>query len=124
MAGQKKILIAEDDLVTQQVLAMRLEINDYQVIAVADGEAALSKIKEEKPDCVLLDLMLPKVTGFEVCRMSKFDDELKDIPIVILSSLSSQEEREKAIQNGADAYFIKPFDLDLLVKKIGDMISG
>ncbi len=123
MEGMKKILIAEDDLVSQQVLAMRLEINDFEVIAVADGEEALNKAKQEKPDLVILDLMLPKISGFEVCRMLKFDDDCKNIPIIILSSLSSQQEREKAIQNGADEYFIKPFDLDLLVKKIRDMLS-
>lgn len=123
MSVAKKILIAEDDLVTQQVLAMRLEINDYTVIAVADGEAALQKAREEKPDLIMLDLMLPKVSGFEVCRMLKFDDDCKHIPIIILSSLSSQQEREKAIQNGADEYFIKPFDLDLLLVKIQGVLS-
>jgi len=119
----KKILVAEDDLVTQQILAMRLEINDFQVVAVADGEEALNKAKEEKPDLIILDLMLPKISGFEVCRMLKFDDDYKNIPIIVLSSLSSQQEREKAVQNGADEYFIKPFDLDLLVTKIRSMLS-
>jgi DNA-binding response OmpR family regulator len=124
MPEQKKILVAEDDLVTQQILVMRLEINDFEVLAVADGEEALKKIREEKPDLVILDLMPPGINGFDVCRTVKFDDATKHIPIVILSSLSDQKEREKAVEYGADEYFIKPFDLDLLVTKINNMVSA
>jgi DNA-binding response OmpR family regulator len=67
--------------------------------------------------------MLPKLNGFEVCRMLKFDDTYKNIPIIILSALDQQGDREKAIQCGADAYFIKPFDFDLLVTKIRSLLK-
>ncbi len=123
MDQAKKILVVEDDLVSQRVLSARLEINGYEVITAQDGEEGLGKARKENPDLVILDLMLPKMTGYEVCRMLKFDDKYKEIPIVILSSLDQQDEREKAIKAGADAYFIKPFDLELLLVKIKGFID-
>ncbi len=123
MSETKKILVVEDDLVTQRVLSARLEINGYEVITAQDGEEGLRKARSEHPDLVMLDLMLPKMTGYEVCRMLKFDDKYKKIPIIILSSLDQQDEREKAVVAGADAYFIKPFDLKLLLVKIEDFIG-
>ncbi len=121
--GQKKILVVEDELITQRILSARLEINDYTVITAQDGEEALRKVKEETPDLLILDLMIPKIDGYEVCRMLKFDDKYKDIPIIVLSSLNQQQEREKAIKSGADAYFIKPFDLELLLVKIREFMG-
>ncbi len=121
--GQKKILVVEDELITQRILSARLEINDYTVITAQDGEEALKKVKEETPDLLILDLMIPKINGYEVCRMLKFDEKYKDIPIIVLSSLNQQQEREKAIKSGADAYFIKPFDLELLLVKIREFMG-
>jgi DNA-binding response OmpR family regulator len=118
-----KILVVEDDLVTQKVISVRLEVNGYDVITAEDGEEALRKAKTENPDLLILDLMLPKMNGFEVCRMLKFDDKYKNIPIIVLSALERQDEREKAIKGGADAYFIKPFDLDLLLNKVKTLTS-
>lgn len=103
---------------------MRLEINGYNVIQAQDGEEAIEQTKKQAPDLIILDLMMPKMSGFEVCRMVKFDDKYKDIPIIVLSALDQQGDREKAIENGADAYFIKPFDLELLLNKIKSLISG
>ena len=123
MNGAKKILVVEDDLVTQRVLSARLEINGYEVITAQDGEEGLKKARKENPDLVMLDLMMPKMTGYEVCRMLKFDDKYKNIPIIVLSALDQQDEREKAIKAGADAVFIKPFDLDLLLVKIRGFIG-
>jgi DNA-binding response OmpR family regulator len=118
MNNKIKILVSEDNADIRKILVMRLEINGYTVIQAQDGEEALDKIKKEVPDLVILDLMMPKISGFEVCRMIKFDDKYKDIPIIVLSALDQQADREKAIENGADAYFIKPFDLELLLNKI------
>jgi len=123
MSGSKKILVVEDDLVTQRMLSARLEITGYDVITASDGEEALNKARKENPDLLILDLMLPKMTGYEVCRMLKFDDKYKKIPIIILSSLDQQDEREKAVKAGADTYVIKPFDLEQLLVKIKDFIG-
>ena len=83
MSETKKILVVEDDLVTQRMLSARLEITGYDVITASDGEEALNKARKENPDLLILDLMLPKMTGYEVCRMLKFDDKYKKIPIII-----------------------------------------
>jgi len=119
----KKVLIADDNPDLRAILTIRLEINGYDVIIATDGENALDKVKSEKPDILILDLMMPRLTGFEVCRMIKFDDGLKSMPIIVLSALDQQHDREQAIQNGADAYFIKPFDLELLLYKIKGLIG-
>lgn len=118
-----KILVSEDNPDIRKILVMRLEINGYDVIQAQDGEEAVDKIKKESPDLVILDLMMPKMSGFEVCRMIKFDDKYKDMPIIVLSALDQQADREKAIEAGADAYFIKPFDLELLLNKIKSLVS-
>lgn len=123
MEGRKRILVVEDNPDMRKILSIRLEINNYSVITAEDGEEALLKTKKEKPDIIILDLMIPKINGFEVCRMLKFDDDYKDIPVIILSALDQQQDREKAVKNGADAYFIKPFDLELLLGKIKSLIS-
>ncbi len=119
----KKILLVEDDLDIIQILSMRLEINGFDVITATDGELGLEKAKEQKPDLILLDLMLPKINGYEVCQMLKFDDDHKDIPIVITSSLHMESERTRAIEAGADAYFLKPVDLELLLVKMKSLMN-
>ncbi len=121
--AQKRILVVDDEPEFSDLVTMRLEVNGFDVIVAEDGEKGLEIAKREKPDLIILDLMMPKITGFEVCRMLKFDDAYKHIPIIILSALDQQREREKAIQNGADAYFIKPFDLKLLLTKIRSLIG-
>jgi DNA-binding response OmpR family regulator len=117
------ILVSEDNPDIRKMLVMRLEINGYNVIQAQDGEEAIEKIKKHAPDIIILDLMMPKISGFEVCRMIKFDEKYKDIPIIVLSALDQQSDREKAVENGADAYFIKPFDLELLLSKIKSFIQ-
>jgi DNA-binding response OmpR family regulator len=119
----KKIMVAEDNHEMRNILAIRLEINGYSVITAGDGEEALLKAKKEKPDLAILDLMMPKINGFEVCRMLKFDDKHKGMPVIVLSALDQQKDRDKASKCGAEAYFIKPFDLETLLKKIKDLIG-
>ncbi len=118
-----KILVVDDEVDVQNILSFRLEINGFSVVVASDGEGALEKIKSESPDLVLLDLMLPKINGFEVCRMVKFDDKHKTLPIIILSALDKEDDRKKALESGADAYFLKPFDLEGLLSKIRDLLA-
>ncbi|MCF7873333.1 MAG: response regulator [Candidatus Omnitrophica bacterium] len=121
MPANKKILIADDEPDFVELISMRLEVNGYDVVSAKDGQEAIDKTKSEKPDLLILDLMMPKVDGFEVCRMLKFDDNFKDLPIIVLSALDQQQDREKAVEAGADEYFIKPFDLSLLLTKIQEL---
>ena len=121
MDKNKKILVVEDSQDIRSILSMRLTINGYTVITAQDGQEGLDKARDERPDLLILDLMLPKIDGYEVCRMLKFEEKYKNIPIIILSALDQQEDREKATKSGSDAYFIKPFDLDLLLTKIENL---
>lgn len=121
--GKKLILIADDEEDMADILSMRFEINGYGVIVAKDGEEAIKKTEEARPDLMILDLMLPKISGFEVCKMLRSKKEYENFPIIVLSALDQQEDREKAIRNGADAYFIKPFDLELLLNKIKTFIG-
>ena len=123
MADEKRVLIIEDDPDIRKVLSMRLEINGFSVMEAEDGQQGLDMAKSETPDLIIADLMMPKMDGFEACRMIRFDDNIKDIPIIVLSALSEEDERKKAFESGADAYFIKPFDLELLLNKIKSLTS-
>lgn len=122
MTQAKKILLAEDEHDIASVLSVRLEISGFDVVLAADGEEALEMARKEKPDLLILDLMLPKIDGFEVCRMLKFDTPSKNLPIIVLSALHQNRDREKAARSGADAFFTKPFDLALLLAKIRELL--
>ncbi len=106
---EKKVLLVEDE--ENIILGVRtcLEAVGYEVYVVEDGEAALSFVRGEHPDLILLDLLLPKVDGFEVCSNLKNSENTKDIPIVVLTAKASDEDRQRAMSLGADAYMTKPF---------------
>lgn len=118
----KKILVVDDEAEIVKILSMRLRVNGYDVISALEGEDGLNKARTQKPDLLILDLMLPKLSGYEICRMLKFDDEFKSIPIIILSALHEQKEKDKTVESGADAFFVKPFDLELLLSKIKSLL--
>ena len=103
----KKILIVEDDTFLSQMYATKLEQASYQAEIADDGEKAISKIKEGRPDLVLLDIVLPKKDGYEVLRQIKQDDQLKSIPVILLTNLGQKTEVEKGLGLGANAYIIK-----------------
>ncbi len=111
----KKILIVEDEKDMVTGLKFNLEARDYVVIAAYDGEAGCKKAVEEKPDLVILDLMLPKLNGYEVCKRLK--KEVPDIPIIMLTAKSQEAEIVTGLEFGADDYITKPFSvLELLAR--------
>ena len=118
-----KILIIEDDQALVKSLSRRLEAAGYQVDSVSDGFAALEKIHNEKPDLVILDLMLPEVDGYKVCRMLKFDETYEDIHVIMLAGRTQEEDRNKGLQMGADAYIVKPFENRDLLRKIEEFLG-
>ena len=105
----KRILLVEDE--KNIILGLRtcLDAAGYQVEVVEDGEAALAAVHREKPDLVLLDLLLPKVDGFEVLSTMKNDHNLKQIPVIVLTAKAEEEDRRRALDLGANAYMTKPF---------------
>lgn len=104
---KRKILIIEDDSFISEMYARKLRSLAYQVEQIEDGSRAIEIIKEQKPDLILLDLVLPGADGFKILAMLKKDSELKNIPVLILSNLGQSREVEKGLRLGADDYLIK-----------------
>src|SRR4030042_1829440 len=103
----KKILIIEDDKFLRDLIAQKLLKEDFDISQAVDGEEGIKKIKEEKPDLILLDLILPGIDGFEVLTQMKSDQNLPPIPVIILSNLGQKEDIEKGMKLGATDYLIK-----------------
>jgi DNA-binding response OmpR family regulator len=119
----KKILIVEDDRFLSSLMKARLEKEGFAVIQAFDGEEAMAILKTEVPSLIILDLIMPKVTGFEVLQMISITPPLDKIPVVIVSNLAQDSDIEKARQLGAKEYFIKvKVSIDDLVGKIKALV--
>lgn len=120
----KKILLIEDDRFLRELMSKKLLSLNYEVETAADGESGLAKIKEVKPDVVLLDLILPGMNGFEVLEKSKADPETASIPIVILSNLGQTEDVEKGLKLGAVDFLVKAhFTPQEIVNKLKTLLG-
>ncbi len=119
----KKIMIIEDDHFLSSLMKARLEKEGFMVVQAFDGEEALQMLKAEIPALVILDLIMPKVTGFEVLQMISITTQLDKVPVVIVSNLAQDSDIEKARQLGAREYFIKvKISIDDLVGKIKSLV--
>ena len=115
----KKIIVIEDDPLLLKALNIELLSNDFEVLSAKDGEAGLQLIRKEKPDLVLLDLVLPKMHGFEVLKSLKNDKNTEAIPVIILSNLGQFSDVKKGLDLGAKDYYVKAStDLSELSEKI------
>jgi DNA-binding response OmpR family regulator len=103
----QKILIIEDDKFLRELISRKLAKEGYDIFEAVDGEDGLKKVKEEKPDLILLDLILPGIEGFEVLSRIKQDPELSRIPVIILSNLGQKEDVDRGRELGAADYLIK-----------------
>ncbi len=119
----KKIFIIEDELDFLSTLRERLEFEGFVVATAVDGEEALRKIPEEKPDLILLDIMLPEMNGYQVCRELKSNPETKTIPVVVVTAKSQESDKFWAKETGADDYLTKPFEMEELLQKIQDNLQ-
>lgn len=120
---KKKILVVEDELEIADMLRLRLEESDFSVATAYDGAQAFEVIKEERPDLVILDLMLPKIDGYKVCGLLKMDTRFSHLPIIIFSARSQASDIALGMEMGADAYVTKPFDPEALVAKIQELMN-
>ena len=123
MADKKRILIVEDEAEMVEMIKMRLEAVGYEVLAAYDGPEGLEKAKKEKPDLIILDLMLPKMDGFKVCGLLKKDTRYANIPIVMFTAKAQEEDMVLGREMGADAYITKPFEPKVLLGKIEELIG-
>ncbi len=119
----KRILIVDDEVQLVEMVKMRLEAAGYPVIAAYDGQDALEKAKKEKPDLIILDLMLPKMDGYKVCGLLKSDTRYAKIPIIMFTSRAQEEDIALGKSLGAEAYITKPFEPKLLLNKVRELIG-
>lgn len=109
MGAQKpeRILVIDDDPAFRKIMQLRLEAEGYNTLLAEDGLVGLNLAREEVPDLIIIDLLLPKMSGHQISRMLRFDDSFKHIPIVMLTSRDLEEDADKAKECGADAFIVK-----------------
>ena len=107
----KKIFIVEDNPDSRELVVKILKAKGYGIIQAVDGEEALQKLKEQRPDLILMDISIPKIDGYEVTRRIKEDDGLKDVPVIALTAHAMKGDKEKALEAGCDGYIAKPFSV-------------
>jgi len=119
-----KILVVDDEEDIATALSIRLKAMGFDVLLAHDGMTALTKAREEKPDLILLDIMLPKLDGYKVCRILKFDEKYRHIPIIMITAKVSESDIKMGAEVGADSYLVKPFNPNELISKIRELLSA
>ena len=119
----KKILIVDDEKDIVETLKFILESEGYDCVVAYDGEEALSLAKNENPDLIVLDVMLPKINGYKVCRLLKFDSKYKHIPILMVTARTQAEDKIIGEETGANEYITKPFDIETITTLVKQYLS-
>ncbi len=120
---KKKVLIVDDEPDIVESIKFNLELEQIECIIACDGEEALSKAKAEYPDLIILDIMLPKMNGYKVSRLLKFDESYKKIPIIMLTARAQEADVKLGEETGADEYLTKPFDMETLIALVKKYIE-
>ncbi|HVP77901.1 MAG TPA: response regulator [Thermodesulfobacteriota bacterium] len=123
LTARKKVLIVEDQPPIVNMLKMRLEAHNYEVITAGDGQEGLERAQKENPSLIILDVMLPKLSGYKVCQLLKADPKYNPIPIIISSGRTPQEIKKVSQEVGADAYVSKPFEAEVLLAKMKELLG-
>lgn len=123
MAPAKKILVVEDEPEFRLALRTRLEANGYEVIEAEDGAVGLDLARNQNPNLIMLDIMLPKMDGYKVARLLKFDEKYRKIPIVMLTARSQKNDRETGLTVGGDAYLTKPYKPQEMLDTIAKLLA-
>jgi two-component system phosphate regulon response regulator PhoB len=121
----RKILIVDDEQAVRSLCVACIQHglgDDYEVLEAADGDEAMVAVETDRPDLILLDIMMPEVDGFEVCRRLKESSETRDIPIVFLTALGEEKDVQKGLALGGDGYIIKPFNAVTLAAQISEIL--
>ena len=120
--AKKKILLVEDEPLQYLTVRDRLEFEGYEVIVAVDGQEGLAKARAEKPDLIILDLMLPKMDGYKVCGLLKADTRYNKIPIIILTARAQETDEKLGYECGADSFVTKPFQNELILNKVKGLL--
>jgi len=113
-----KILIAEDERDIRDLVAFTLRFAGHEVFAASNGEEAVELAPKVNPDLILMDVRMPRMTGYEACKILKADPTLKDIPVVFLSAKGQENEIQQGLASGAEDYLLKPFAPDQLTSRV------
>ena len=119
-----KVIIVDDDRDTREMLTLALELEGFDVGQAANGLRLISAMHVDRPDVILLDVMMSWIDGFELCRSIKKNDEFKDIPVIFVSARKTGEDLNKGLAAGATDYFTKPVDIDRLTGRIREILAA
>ena len=120
---KKRILVVDDEMYIVNILDFTLATEGLEVISASNGEEALRKTVEFTPDLVILDVMMPKIDGFEVCRALKAKEETKEVPVILLTAKDRDGDKKKGEEAGADLYVTKPFSPTRLLEDVRGLLG-
>lgn len=123
MLDSKNIIVVEDDLDIRELISFNLANEGHQVFEANNGEVGIDKARNNNPDLILLDLMLPGIQGLDVCRIIKSNQETKEIPIIMVTALGQEEDIVKGLETGADDYITKPFSIKVLIARVNAVLK-
>jgi len=118
-----KILIAEDEPDIRELVTFMLRFAGYEVVAASNGEDAVHTASREIPDLVIMDVRMPRMTGYDACRLMKANPNLRDVPVVFLSAKGQESEIQSGLDAGAEAYLLKPFSPAELTNRVRGILS-
>ena len=118
-----KILIAEDEHDIRDLITFTLSYAGYDVIEASNGEEAYTLAQEQQPNLVLMDVRMPRMTGYDACRALKANESTRDIPVVFLSAKGQESEVQTGLEVGATDYILKPFSPDQLIKRVSEILA-
>lgn len=121
--AKKRILVVEDEAELVKAIQIRLDQAGYEALVAYDGQEGLEKARKEKPDLIILDLMLPKMDGYKACGLLKNDARYAKIPIIMLTARAQESDEKLGLELGADAYITKPFQHELVLAKIKELLG-
>ena len=122
MASSHKIVVVDDEYFISRSLSFIFEKEGYKCFVAHDGEMALEVIRREKPDLIFLDIGMPKMDGYQVCREIKRDEDLKDIYVIMLTAMGQDVDQKASLEAGADEYMLKPFNPRLLREHVAGIL--
>ena len=117
------VLVADDDLDNLNIIKLKLTAHGLEVVTARDGEQALRMARESPPSLIILDVMMPKLSGFKAARLIKFDAWLSNIPLILLTARTQDTDRSTGEEVGADLYLTKPFDPEVLLKEVKRLLG-
>jgi len=118
-----KILVVDDEVNITQILEFSMGAEGYEVITASNGEEAIDKARKEQPDLIILDIMMPRIDGYEACRILKANPLTKNIPVVLLTAKGRDVDKRLGYEVGATDYIVKPFSPNKLLERINELLS-